>query len=421
MSSQPMTEDDLADLSDEELMGMASPPAMTGEISQSTEEGEDIDGENAETAAVKIAPEAEVEAEAAGDAEEHGASGSNALSAADEDLKKPVQQVDPQKKDPATAKEDLTQTSAEPGPKPVDYEAAYKQIMAPFKANGKEVRLESPEEVIRLMQMGANYTKKMQALQPNLRLLRMLENNGLLDENKLSLLIDAEKKNPAAIKKLVKDSGIDPMDIDVAADPGYAPGNHKVSDEELRFISTIEDVALEPGGKEAISHIHKTWDKKSKDALFSDPDILRVIHTQRQNGIYGQISDEIERRKMLGNIPENVPFLEVYHKIGRELDAAGRLTPTTIQSQPAAENAGKGAAPAPAQSAPAAQQPGSERKVLDQRTGVKPKPSPVANGDKARAASPTRAAASKPSSQDFNPLALSDEEFEKNTALMRRI
>ena len=63
-------------------------------------------------------------------------------------------------KDPATG-------SADAPDKAPDYESLYKQMMAPFKANGKEFAPSSPDEVIRLAQMGANYTKKMQALKPN--------------------------------------------------------------------------------------------------------------------------------------------------------------------------------------------------------------------------------------------------------------
>lgn len=44
----------------------------------------------------------------------------------------------------------------------VDYKAGYEQIMALTKANGKTMQVKSVEEAIQLMQMGANYTRKMQ-------------------------------------------------------------------------------------------------------------------------------------------------------------------------------------------------------------------------------------------------------------------
>ena len=45
---------------------------------------------------------------------------------------------------------------------PPNYEEFYNQIMTPFKANGKMISLKTPDEAIKLMQMGANYTRKIQ-------------------------------------------------------------------------------------------------------------------------------------------------------------------------------------------------------------------------------------------------------------------
>ena len=38
------------------------------------------------------------------------------------------------------------------------------KLFAPFKANGRELKIESVEEAVALMQMGANYSKKMAGL-----------------------------------------------------------------------------------------------------------------------------------------------------------------------------------------------------------------------------------------------------------------
>ena len=263
--------------------------------------------------------------------------------------------------------------------------------MAPFKANGKEVKLENPDDVIRLMQMGANYTKKLQALQPRLQMLKMLENNNLLDEGKLSYLIDLDKKNPQAIQKLLKDSGVDPMDIDTTAEPSYQPGNHKVSDAEFNFSSTLEEVASDPAGKDLILTINQTWDKSSKDELWKDPNILRVLTEQKQNGIYAKITTELERQRMLGTLGTE-PFLKAYYRIGNSMQQSGLL----------------------GTSAPAQQE---QRQVVETRTVAK---STVTNGDKARAASPTRTAP-KQVVADFNPLSMSDEEFEKSGELAKRL
>ena len=86
-----------------------------------------------------------------------------------------------------------------------DYKAEYQRLLAPFKANGKDIQVTSVDEALTLMQMGANYNKKMAALKPNLKVLKLLDTHGLLDENELNFLIDLKEKNPKAIMKLVKD------------------------------------------------------------------------------------------------------------------------------------------------------------------------------------------------------------------------
>jgi hypothetical protein len=289
--------------------------------------------------------------------------------------------------------------AAEDGEKaePQDFEALYKQVMAPFKANGKEFAPSSPEEAMRLMQMGANYTKKMQTLAPNLKLMRMLENNGLLEESKLNFLIDLEKKNPEAIKKLLHDGKIDPLDLDTSSEPAYTPGNHSVSDQEMAFHDVLGNVMATPTGKETVSHVNSQWDHDSKQAIYREPQLLAIIDEQRSNGLYATISAEVERRRVLGDL-QNVPFIVAYKQVGDELFKAGKL-------QAPGDSA--------AQQTPA--QAPVTRPVLDTRPATR-KPA-VTNGDKARAISSPPKAAKATSAPALDPFSMSDEEIMRITSL----
>ena len=223
-----------------------------------------------------------------------------------------------QDKAEADAKAKDTQPAGE-----VDYKAGYEQIMAPFKANGKTMQVKSVEEAIQLMQMGANYTRKMQELQPHRKTLLMLENNGLLDEGKLSFLIDLDKKNPEAIKKLLQDAKIDPLDVDLEKESTYQEGNHKVSDEEAQFRLVLDELNSNPVGRETLQTINSTWDQASKEVLWKQPEVMNTIYQQRENGVYARITAEIDRRRTLGVIQVGVPFLEAYRVVGDELHKAG--------------------------------------------------------------------------------------------------
>lgn len=308
----------------------------------------------------------------------------------DDSAKDPKDPADP--KDPKAAPTE----SAAATETPPDYEKLYKQMMAPFKANGREFAPSNPEEAVRLMQMGANYTKKMQALQPNMKLLRMLENNGLLEQEKLSYLIDLDKKDPKAIQKLLHEGKIDPLDIDLSEEPAYTPGAHAVSDEEMAFNEVLANVSETSTGQETLKTIRSQWDEQSRNAVYKEPVILSVINKQRENGIYDQITAEIDRMKVLGEIPANEPFLQSYKTVGDRLHQANLLKPKGSEE------------PAPAAAPPTPQPAQRTQQVVDTRTAA-PKPT-ASNGDKARAISPAPRSKPAPAAQ-FDPLNMSDDEI----------
>ena len=276
-------------------------------------------------------------------------------------------------------------------------------IGKPIKANGRQIILRNPQEVERLVQMGAGYGRKLQDMQPHLKTLRMLEKNNLLDENKLSYLIDLDQKNPDAIKKLIKDAGIDPLDLNMDDNANYRPTNHSVSDTEVAFSEALKDVSAQPGGRETIQQINMTWDKTSKEALWAQPELLRIIQSQKANGLFDQISAEMERKKMLGEIAPNTPFLEAYKIAGDALVAANSLI------LPGSE---KVTDPNPAASATPAQgkTDQSAGRVLGTRTAAPKSSAP--NNDKAKAASSPQSSSRK-AKETVNPLDMADDEFLK--------
>lgn len=274
-------------------------------------------------------------------------------------------------------------------PADFNYKAGYEQLMAPFKANGKMITPRSPEEAISLMQMGANYTRKMQELQPYRKVMLMLQNNGLMDEGKLSFLIDLDKKNPDAIKKLVKEAGIDPLDINPEEEINYQGGSHRVSDAEAAFATELDDLKSTPEGQATLGVISQTWDEASKEALFENRGLLQTIQSQRESGIYEVISNEIHRLQMLGQIPAGTPFLQAYNSVGNQLAQQGAFNQLVKQPEPAK---------------PVVTTPIATRVVT-------PKPT-VTHSEQASAASPSRAAPRKVATL-INPLAMSDEDFAK--------
>lgn len=225
------------------------------------------------------------------------------------------EEVEEESEDSGSEEEkDNREEDKEPAPS-IDYKKFYEAMMGPIKANGKTFQPRTPEEAIRMMQMGANYTQKMQGMAPYRKKIQMLQNAGLLEDEKLNYLIDLSKGNPEAVKKLLKDSKLDPLDLNVAEESTYTPGNHTVSDEEVQFQTAVDDLKSTPEGLETLRLV-QGWDQASLEAMWKTPSMLTTLNEQRQNGVYDFIMKEMEHQRMLGNIPEGTPFLEAYKAVG---------------------------------------------------------------------------------------------------------
>lgn len=203
-----------------------------------------------------------------------------------------------------------------------DYKKLYESVMAPFKAVGKTMEVRNPEEAQKLMKMGADYTRKMQEISGHRKTIMLMEQNGI-DEEKLKFLIDVQNKNPEAIQKLLKDSKIDPLDIDVDGEVNYQTKVSSVTDVEVEAKSVLEELSSTDEGKATIQTIRNTWDPESIHFAFNNPQVFNTIHEHIESGAYQQIMTELERQITLGNVPANGSILEKYNVIGNQLFGTG--------------------------------------------------------------------------------------------------
>lgn len=272
-------------------------------------------------------------------------------------------------------KSDIKENNQEPDNQEIDYKGFYEKVMAPIKANGHTIQLKSQEEVIKLIQQGANYTKKMQEFAPYRKVAYMLKNNNLLDEDKLSLLIDVNKGDKAALGKLLKEQSIDPLDVDTEAE--YTAGANKLSDSYVQFKESYDSLLSQEKGLETI-RLFDQYDKESQQTLIDHPELMQMLHEQVQDGFYQRVCDEISRQKMLGQLSPNMGFLKAYNQIGNSL----------MQSQQANQ----------------------QKQPID----IQPRfsKSNYTNNKQAKSASVTRTSTSTPQTVP-NYLEMSDEEFEK--------
>ena len=205
-----------------------------------------------------------------------------------------------------------------------NYENAYNQITAPFKANGATMQVKSPEDIVRLMQMGAGAQKQMAKLKPNLKLIKMLENNNLLDERRLNNLIDLSKNDSKAIAKLVKDSGVDPEEIDIENAGTYQPNNYTVTDSEYELDQVLDSIKHTETFDKTIDVLTSEWDDKSKTFVSENPNVIRVINDHMLNGVYDKVNAIMQQEKALGKL-SGVTDVDAYKQIIDMLAKNGEL------------------------------------------------------------------------------------------------
>lgn len=290
--------------------------------------------------------------------------------------------------DDSEASEDKEESTEVDDSATIDYKSKYDALLAPFKANGREMKVDSVEDARTLMQMGANYNKKMAALKPNLKLMKMLENNDLLNSDRLSYLIDLDKKNPDAIKKLLKDSGIDPLDIDNSDESNYKPSTYNVSDSEIALDSVLGEIKDTASFSRTMDIVGNKWDSTSQDLLVKQPEMIRVINEQVESGFYDQVMSVVERERVLGRL-NGLSDIQAYYQIGQMITA------------------NEGQVQQPTQSV-STSQPNNVNRAANT---VDPKLK-----SRKKAASSTKSAPRATQNEDFNPLSMSDDDFDKLVA-----
>jgi len=266
-----------------------------------------------------------------------------------------------------------------------DYKAGYEEILAEFKAGGKDIKIDNIEDARKLMQMGAGFASNQRKIKPHLKIIKALKKNGLLDPEKVNHLIDVGLNNPEAIAKVLKDSGIDPLDIKTGEEGEYKPTNHEVSDEEFDLDQAIDGIKGSGSYDKSIAIMGEQWDTKSRKIISENPQIVSVINDHVESGVFDAVQSHVDKERALGRL-EGVPDVEAYYNAVTVLKENGSLTDSKASDS-------------------------AEPKVEDDSLKKEAKKKQVAKRNKKRkAAGPVKGKPAKvKSSEDFDDL--SDEEF----------
>jgi len=171
---------------------------------------------------------------------------------------------------------------------------------------------EKIEQFDKMYPKAVNFHRKTQALKPWAKSISALEDENMTAAD-VNMMIDVMKGDKAAIAEIVKKAGIDPvLDLDPAEVPAYQAKDYGKNESELNLIEIDKRIS---GDKEyAITKhvLNNQWDERSQDMAREDPSIVESLHSQIRNGDYDIIAPRAMKLKFTGD--GNKSDIEYYNE-----------------------------------------------------------------------------------------------------------
>lgn len=183
----------------------------------------------------------------------------------------------------------------------VDYKKFYEEVaLAKFTANGREVEgFKNPEDLIRAQQMLHGYSDKMKVFKEYKKFLKPLEERKITqDPDKFNLAMSLLDGDIEAIKKVIKDRGIDPLEMDLD-DIRYVNRNTLPSDAQL-LIEEVSAQARDLGVEDKFHRVlTRDFDDESLQEFIKEGAVRRDLIQHLKDGTYDVVQDEIRKMELL--------------------------------------------------------------------------------------------------------------------------
>lgn len=200
-------------------------------------------------------------------------------------------------------------------------DAEFRQLVtASFRANHQDVQVDNPDDIRKLMQFGMNYHKKMGELAPHRKILKSLEQNGLLEADKINFAIDLLKGDKAAVAKFLKDQSIDTYELPDLEETPYQSKNYMPTDERVAFDEKTQELQGSEAGQRVLSYV-KNLDQDSFFEVYSNPVILDNLQRHAENGLMNDTLAILEKEYALGNVPANIKPIDAYAHVAEQLQS----------------------------------------------------------------------------------------------------
>lgn len=212
----------------------------------------------------------------------------------------------------------------------INYKEFYEKVaLAKFTANGREVEgFKNPEDLIRAQQMLHGYSDKMKVFKEYKKFLKPLEERGVVsDPEKFNLAMSLLDGDPEAIKKILKEKNIDPMELDLD-DIKYSPKNKLPSDAQLLIEETYEQAENLGVGDKFNRVISKDWDIPSLQEMVGNSAVRADLLQHLKDGTYDIVQAEIKKMELL----DSTGVLDGMNSVEKYRAAVGRLQQKQVQA-----------------------------------------------------------------------------------------
>jgi len=169
-----------------------------------------------------------------------------------------------------------------------------------IKANGVEFEFTEQEILEKFdstFRQALDYTKKTQELAPWRRTISAIKENGLSDED-INLLIEAKRGSKEAVTAFLKQTGVDPLDLDMEQAQGYRPRTYGKDDTTVAIEEVVEKIYRDPEYTMTQDVVDRQWDNKSRQALSNDPSMIEGLHYDIRTGVFKDVYPEAIKLKL---------------------------------------------------------------------------------------------------------------------------
>jgi len=169
-----------------------------------------------------------------------------------------------------------------------------------FRANGKDYEFSS-EEIVdqfpKIFGQAMDYTKKMQTIKPWRKTIDAIEGADLKHED-VSLMIDVLKGDKGAIAEVLKRTGTDTLDLDADDNDPYVAKDYGRDDSALAIKDIVDDISRDQEYATTHNILSKEWDDASWGTMTQNPEMIRLLHTDVKSGMFQTLQPVAEKLKV---------------------------------------------------------------------------------------------------------------------------